>query len=861
MVLAALKLPQNLVVMNRNRLLAIVVISLNCLCHFTGQTQIYISPLGADTNPGTIQSPKANLSAAIRQVRDLRRLNDAKAQAPIHIILRGGNYFLKETVFIRPEDAGTEKSPTIIEAAPNEHPIISGGVQINGWKKLTQQVAGLSKNTIGKLWVADISKIDIPQFQFRQLWVNNQKAIRAKDLPADSMGRILSWNKQTETCWIPKSSIKGLEHVGGMEMLIHQWWEIAILRIKKMEVVGDSAKLSFYQPESRIQSEHPWPAPWISKKTGNSAFNLVNAIQFINEPGEWFLDVTTQRLYYWPRSGEEITTAEVIAPYLETIINVEGTTDHPVTHLQFKGISFQHSGWLRPSQMGHVPHQTGMYMLDAYKLKIPGTADKQSLENQAWVGRPSAAIALNHVQQTNFEGCRFEHMASTGLDYQKGAQDNLIDGNLFNDIGGNAIMVGVFSDPSVEIHLPYQPTEKRDGCSDITVSNNLINNASNEDWGAVGIAAGHVRSINIHHNEISNVSYSGISMGWGWTKTVGMMQNNRISENYIHHYAKHMYDVAGIYTLSAQPGTVIENNRVDNIYIAKYAHDPNHWFYLYTDEGSSGIQMKNNWTASDKFLQNANGPNNEWINNGPQVSETIKRTAGLLAPYQYLKNEISVTPETSKQKINHALKLTVIEISFSSDKIIANEKEVIEKLSSFCASHGIATNQIYQWKNHWVVYAPIENTFVIHQELFSLFPKAVVKIYRNPLYDFVREKNCQDAVVAKEWDYIILTANLVKDTTMQAAYKEYHASQFKKWPEVAKGFCNASFQQLQVFENDRQLMLVISIPKGKTLDELNPKTTENNPRVSDWNNIMKQYQEGIAGTIPGEVWVFLKPIN
>jgi L-rhamnose mutarotase len=96
---------------------------------------------------------------------------------------------------------------------------------------------------------------------------------------------------------------------------------------------------------------------------------------------------------------------------------------------------------------------------------------------------------------------------------------------------------------------------------------------------------------------------------------------------------------------------------------------------------------------------------------------------------------------------------------------------------------------------------------------------------------------------------------------MQAAYKEYHATQFKKWPEVVKGFCNASFQQLQVFENDGQLMLVISIPKGKTLDELNPKTTENNPRVNDWNNLMKQYQEGIAGAGPGETWVFFKPIN
>ncbi|HYJ37981.1 MAG TPA: L-rhamnose mutarotase, partial [Chitinophagaceae bacterium] len=101
---------------------------------------------------------------------------------------------------------------------------------------------------------------------------------------------------------------------------------------------------------------------------------------------------------------------------------------------------------------------------------------------------------------------------------------------------------------------------------------------------------------------------------------------------------------------------------------------------------------------------------------------------------------------------------------------------------------------------------------------------------------------------------------LVNNEKLQKEYLEYHSTQFENWPEVAKGFCNANFQQLLVFKNARQLMLVISIPKGKTLDDLNPKTTDNNPRVVEWNDLMKKYQEGIEGTKPGEVWVFLKPI-
>ncbi|MNY43989.1 L-fucose mutarotase [compost metagenome] len=137
---------------------------------------------------------------------------------------------------------------------------------------------------------------------------------------------------------------------------------------------------------------------------------------------------------------------------------------------------------------------------------------------------------------------------------------------------------------------------------------------------------------------------------------------------------------------------------------------------------------------------------------------------------------------------------------------------------------------------------------------------AEVKLYKDVFYSFERKKHCGQEPV-KEWDNIILSTNLVKDEALQKEYLDYHASQFKQWPEVSKGFCNADFQQLRIFKNGRQLMLVISIPKGASLDELNPRTTLNNPRVEEWNSLMKKYQEGIPGTKPAEVWVFFKKNN
>lgn len=814
-----------------------------CYAH---AVDIHVAPAGADTNAGTKDKPLATLNMALRKARELRRLNDPSIAGGIHIIIRGGTYQLYEPVFIRPEDAGTADSPTTIEAAPGEQPILSGGITIKGWKRLSAKIPGLPQQATGKVWVADVPMYEGNLLRFRQIWVNDQKAIRARDRNTDSMYRILSWNKAEQTCWIPTPKTLPLQNATGLEMVIQQWWAIANLRVKKFEVHGDSTRLYFHQPESRIQSEHPWPAPWISKETGNSPFFLANALQLLDSPGEWWLDITNRKLYYWPRAGEDLQKAIVTAPVLETLVQVEGTIDHPVSNIQFKGISFQHTGWLRPSQQGHVPHQAGMYMLDAYKLKQPGTSDKKTLENQAWVGRPAAAVKIAFADSISFESCQFRHLAATALDYDKGTHGGIINGNLFKDIGGTAILAGVFSDEATEVHIPYNPFDEREICTRMRITNNMVTDVANEDWGCVGIGIGYARGVDVEHNEISDVSYTGISVGWGWTPTLNAMQGNRIRYNYIHHYAKHLYDVSAVYTQSAQPGTIISDNYMDSIYKAPYSHLPNHWFYLYTDEGSSYMTVTNNWTPSEKYLQNANGPGNKWSHNGPQVDISVKQNAGLQNSYSFLRKEKVVTNQPIAVE-----KPAVLEITGAVD---------VHQLKDLLVKSRVDTASIYQWHDHYVIFGRVPDEFSLRDRLRKTFSTATVKLYNDLFYEFSRNY-CDNKSVAKEWDHILLTANLVADKKMQQEYLTYHANQFKQWPEVAKGFCKADFQQLLLYKNGRQLMLIISIPKGESLDRLNPKTTENNPRVDDWNRIMKKYQEGIPGTRPGETWVFLSPVK
>jgi L-rhamnose mutarotase len=159
-----------------------------------------------------------------------------------------------------------------------------------------------------------------------------------------------------------------------------------------------------------------------------------------------------------------------------------------------------------------------------------------------------------------------------------------------------------------------------------------------------------------------------------------------------------------------------------------------------------------------------------------------------------------------------------------------------------------------------VVYAHTSNPEGLKNRIAKDYPGDQVVLFDKPFYNFTR-KYCNNASTAKHWDNTILSANLVANPKLQQQYLDYHATQFQKWPEVSKGFCNASFQQLLVFKSGRQLMLIISIPKGENLDKLNPLTTKNNPRVDEWNKIMAKYQEGIPGTKKDEVWVFFKNVK
>ena len=472
-----------------------------------------------------VVSEGEGLHNALRQAREWRRTNDVRCEDGITITLKSGRYYMQEPLFVRPEDSGTESSPLVI------------------------------RGEAGAVVCGDASQ------QHTQVW------------PKEGMERMLGFDTEARTITIATPPAEVLK-TNGLEMVVHQRWAIAILRVAKMDVQGDRTVVTFREPESRQEFEHPWPQPVIGGERGNSSFLLR----------------TTEQ-----RNG------------VERLVVIDGAD-----YVSFEGIIFEHTCWNRPLYKGHVTLQGGFPLVDAYKLKEKeGLPWDSGLENQAWIERPVSAVSVRNAEHVNFTSCRFQHLGATALDYVDNISDCTVSTCSFEDIGGTAIMGGSFAESPREVHRPY--TDLAERCQRLTIDKNLIHNIGTEDWGAVAVSLGYVRDCTVSNNCLDKMNYSGICVGWGWTPHDTGMRNNHITNNKVSDYARQLYDAGGIYTLSNQPGSRITGNDISAPTAAPYATN-DRAFPIYLDAHTDGYTISGNTTDGhplrrDDIGDNHPGPN------------------------------------------------------------------------------------------------------------------------------------------------------------------------------------------------------------------------------------------------------------
>jgi hypothetical protein len=137
-----------------------------------------------------------------------------------------------------------------------------------------------------------------------------------------------------------------------------------------------------------------------------------------------------------------------------------------------------------------------------------------------------------------------------------------------------------------------------------------------------------------------------------------------------------------------------------------------------------------------------------------------------------------------------------------------------EEIIVFCSERQIDARSVYCWRNHWVIYANPNEINKLKEAIEEQYPDSEINLYEKPFYRFSREEHCNDKPVRSR-DHVIMTANLVEDEAMQQAYMEYHRTQFEKWPEVSKGFCNAVFSRFLFFATEDNLCSSSVFPKEK----------------------------------------------
>ena len=620
----------------------ILSLAFGCTLAFAGaaaaatQATFYVSPSGNDAAAGTKDAPFKTITQAQKAVRAI----NGTMTGDIEVILREGTYVLPSTVNFTEADGGKDGHYVRYKAADGEKPLITGGMQITGWT---------IHDEANNIWKAE--GVD---GRFRQLYVNNRKAVRAcfpNVIAANEKGnggfdhdfvRLTKVDSSGRAFDVSADYVKNIKNIEDVEIHLMIAWSENILRLEKAQVNGGTAKLIPKDPERTKLFHRAYPmlgTAFMSDPPKQQVFYLENSYDLIDAPGEWYLDEKNQTLYYKPREGESMATAHVVAPRLNTLFSVLGKdTKNKVGYMSFEGLTFAHSNYTRPSEEGFLDLQAANFNVDV--LPDPGRGNWEKLNsNKYLLWRPDAAFRVENAHHFLVQGNVFSQIAATGLDFVSGTNDDMIQGNAFFEIGAAGIMLGKFyQDSTTEIHIAYNPSDKEEISTRDTVKNNLVTNVTNEHQGAVGIGAGYPRYVVIEHNEVSYTYYSGISIGFGWTKNQTAMTNNHVNWNEIHHIARLLCDSGPIYTLSNQgTGSEIQHNYIHDNGTSKWA---DYWNVpIYLDEGSSGFTVKENVFKNSPagVGQNQAGQNTLQQSNN-YYSDDVVNNAGIEKSFRYIRD-------------------------------------------------------------------------------------------------------------------------------------------------------------------------------------------------------------------------------
>ena len=505
--------------------------------------QIYVAPNG---NDGSGDGSVGNPFATIQKARDYIETIASKMTQDITVYIRGGTYTQTAPIAFGTKDSGQNGHSVIYKSYNNEQAVISGGKKVANWSVYS-----------GSIWKASLDVNSV-----RSMYVNGVTAYRAQS-QSFFTGSYYDPNndKSYEGILVDKSKIKNYTNPSDVVIRWVAGWRDIQLPATDIQSVDGTHYAILFDPDLYNSALGAALASW--KPTPSSKMYLVNAMEELDQPGEFYYNRSQKTIYYIPRSGENLSTANVVVPVLGgNVIDVKGdSTAGRVTNHVFDNLTVSHGTWNSPLTDGWANIQE-QDSISCSELCPPGL------------------ISLEYAQNVKVQNCFLQDTASVGLRVYNDAVNCEFAGNVIKDTGDSAIVVGNVSHVNVKSGVGV--------CTGNKIENNLITRAGELNYGMPGISAYYVDSLQIQNNDISDLPYTGISIGYGWASQPNSTtcKNNSILNNKIYNIVQKCSDGGGIYTLGQQPNSAIKGNYISN--------QTNIYSGIYLDEGTQHYTVQNN---------------------------------------------------------------------------------------------------------------------------------------------------------------------------------------------------------------------------------------------------------------------------
>lgn len=540
----------------------------------------YVSADGDDGGDGSRSHPFRTLARAKEAVRGLD-----KSKGDIVVEIADGFYPVEDTIVFDSKDSGTEQGTVIYRAAKGATPVFSGGKKLEGkWQK-AEDVN----------WLRDgVTAYKVPlerSEKLRAIYVNGERASMTSksQKPAQAIGSYTVAKGQAEWAWAPSttkiytgavfSATFGLpadtRNPQNIELESGSTWAQQLVCAESLSLTeeGDT-QVNLQMPYGALAQNLGWGTAYSPTKSND----VTNVFEWLEKPGEFYFDQAGSMLYYIPREGEDINSAEVIIPETDTIIDMCGdkpTSDY-VQNITFDGLGFAYTDWNLYELEGS--HGYASVQGSIVLTKFANVNQHDDIYRSYDV--PPAAIHINSAKNVRFLNGEIRHTGYLGAHLENDVWDCEVTGNYIAHTGGAGIVVGhpqhVYENDTEIHHVKANnaagPEKEKfqDGTEsvpkNITITNNYLYENCYFFPGNSPITSFFTYNMQVLHNFVYKCSYSGMSIGWGWCNFDGetgsdsqlpgvptdTSKNNHVNYNRVEEICSLLQDAGGIYTLGKQ---------------------------------------------------------------------------------------------------------------------------------------------------------------------------------------------------------------------------------------------------------------------------------------------------------------------